>query len=165
VSNRRLRDGTDTDTPGPVPGRRVGQRRMNQQRQEERARTRAAVDRLLAGQPVASDGALTVVALAAEAGVHRMALLKRHADLKNEFYQRVRNETAQTPEIEARLRETVAQLQATIDSQRDELEELRRVVANLTLASAALMQETPTSADIRPSGTLMVQSLSAVTRR
>jgi len=115
---------------------------MNQQRQEERARIRAAVDRLLASQPVASDGALTVVALAAEAGVHRMALLKRHADLKNEFYQRVRNETAQTPEIEARLRETVAQLQATIDSQRDELEELRRVVANLTLASAVLMQET-----------------------
>jgi AcrR family transcriptional regulator len=115
---------------------------MNQQRQEERARIRAAVDRLLAGQPVASDGALTVVALAAEAGVHRMALLKRHADLKNEFYQRVRNETAQTPEIEARLRETVAQLQATIDSQRDELEELRRVVANLTLASAVLMRET-----------------------
>ena len=84
----------------------------------------------------------SVVALAPEAGLHRMALLKRHADLKNEFYQRVRNETAQTPEIEARLRETVAQLQATIDSQRDELEELRRVVANLTLASAVLMQET-----------------------
>ena len=108
----------------------------------QRARIRAAVDRLLAGQPVASDGARTVVALAAGAGVHRMALLKRHADLKNEFCQRVRNETAQTPEIEARLRETVAQLQATIDSQREELVELRRVVANLTLASAVLMQET-----------------------
>jgi len=33
----------------------------------------------------ASGGALTIVVLAAEAGVHRVAVLKRHADLKNEF--------------------------------------------------------------------------------
>jgi transcriptional regulator with XRE-family HTH domain len=36
-------------------------------------RLRAAAGRLLAGQPVASGGALTIVAPAAEAGVHRMA--------------------------------------------------------------------------------------------
>jgi hypothetical protein len=45
---------------------------MNQQHQDERTRIRAAGERLLAGQPVASDGALTVVSPAAEAGVHRM---------------------------------------------------------------------------------------------
>jgi cell division protein FtsB len=111
---------------------------MNQQHQDERIRIRAATERLLAGQPVASDGALTIVALAAEAGVHRMALMKRHADLKNEFYQRVRTETAQEPETETRLRETVTQLKASIASQRAELEELRRLVTNLTLASAVL---------------------------
>lgn len=111
---------------------------MNQQHQDERIRIRAATERLLAGQPVASDGALTIVALAAEAGVHRMALMKRHADLKNEFYQRVRTETAQEPEAETRLREIVTQLKATIASQRAELEELRRLVTNLTLASAVL---------------------------
>ncbi|MER7666695.1 MULTISPECIES: hypothetical protein [unclassified Streptomyces] len=51
------------------------------------------MDRLLAGQPTCSNGNLTAVALAVEADVHRMALQKRHADLKEEFYARVRAET------------------------------------------------------------------------
>jgi hypothetical protein len=36
------------------------------------------------------NGALTVVALAQEADVPRNALTQRHTDLKNEFYQRVK---------------------------------------------------------------------------
>ncbi|WST80147.1 hypothetical protein OG762_40150 [Streptomyces sp. NBC_01136] len=83
---------------------------MNQQHQCERTRIREAMDRLLTGQATASNGSLTVVALAAEADVHRMAIVKRHADLKNEFYERVRNETQQIPETEKRLRETVTKL-------------------------------------------------------
>ncbi|MGW3460586.1 hypothetical protein ACWDE9_13735 [Streptomyces olivaceoviridis] len=79
---------------------------MNHQHQDARTRIRAAIDRFLAGQPTASDGALTIVAVATEAGVHRMALQKRHADLKNEFYDRVRTETKQMPESEMRLRRT-----------------------------------------------------------
>ncbi|MGW0793000.1 hypothetical protein ACWD04_33600 [Streptomyces sp. NPDC002911] len=94
-----------------------------------------------ASQGTASSGSLTVVALAAEAGVHRMALQKRHADLKNEFYERVRNETRQTPETEKRLRETVTRLKKTIANQRADLEELRQLVTRLTLASAVLTQE------------------------
>ena len=66
---------------------------MNQQHEDERSRIRAATDRLLTGQPTCSSGSLTVVALAAEAGVHRVALQKRHADLKEEFYARVRAES------------------------------------------------------------------------
>lgn len=81
---------------------------MNHQHQDER--TVEAMDRLLAGQATASNGSLTVVALAAESGVHRMALQKRHADLKNAFYERVRNETQQVPEPEKQLRATVAKL-------------------------------------------------------
>jgi len=114
---------------------------MNQQHQGERARIRAATDRLLAGQTAASDGALTITALAAEAGVHRMALMKRHVDLKNEFYERVRAETRQVPETEKRLRETVTKLKKTIANQRTEIEELRRQVTRLALASAVLTQE------------------------
>jgi len=114
---------------------------MNQQHQGERARIRAATDRLLAGQPAAYDGALTITALAAEAGVHRMALMKRHVDLKNEFYERVRAETRQVPETEKRLRETVTKLKKTIANQRTEIEELRRQVTRLALASAVLTQE------------------------
>ncbi|MFJ5730799.1 hypothetical protein [Streptomyces paradoxus] len=114
---------------------------MNQQHQDERVRIHEAMDRLLAGQATASNGSLTVVALAAEAGVHHMALLKRHVDLKNVFYERVRNETQQVPEPEKRLRETVTKLKRTIAIQKAEIEELRQLVSRLTLASAVLVQE------------------------
>ncbi len=114
---------------------------MNDQHQDERARIRHAMDRLLAGQATASNGSLTVVALAAEAGVHRMALLRRHTDLKNEFYERVRTETRQVPEPERRLRETVTKLKETVARQKAEIEELRHLVARLTLASAVLIHD------------------------
>ncbi|MFI0225647.1 hypothetical protein [Streptomyces lydicus] len=112
---------------------------MNQQHQDERARIREAMDRLLAGQATASNGSLTIVALAAEADVHRMALLKRHVDLRNEFYERVRTESQQIPESERRLRETVTKLNKTVANQRTEIEELRQLVTRLTLASAVLI--------------------------
>ncbi|MGC4979038.1 hypothetical protein ACLQ2D_40025 [Streptomyces sp. DT199] len=114
---------------------------MNQQHQDERARIRQAMDRLLSGKATASNGSLTVVALAAEAGVHRMALLRRHTDLKNEFYERVRTETRQVPEPERRLRETVSKLKETVARQNAEIEELRQLVTRLTLASAVLTHE------------------------
>lgn len=122
---------------------------MNQQHQDERTRIREAMDRLLAGKAVASNGSLTVVALAAEAGVHRMALMKRHADLKNEFYERVRTQTKQLPESERRLRETVTKLKRTLANKEAELQELRQQVTLLTLASAVLTQKK--EPDIKPS--------------
>lgn len=114
---------------------------MNQQHQDERTRIREAMDRLLAGQATASNGSLTVVALAAEADVHRMALLKRHSDLKNEFYERVRTESRQIPENERRLCETIAKLKKTIANQNAELEGLRRMVTQLALAGVVLTQD------------------------
>ncbi|MEU9619714.1 hypothetical protein [Streptomyces sp. NPDC048155] len=119
---------------------------MTEQHQDERIRIREAMDRLLAGQPTVSNGSLTVTALAVEADVHRMALMKRHADLKNEFYERVRNETQQVPETEKRLRETVTKLRKTIANQKAEIDELRRQVTSLTLASAVLAQQQDSSA-------------------
>ncbi|MEU0726212.1 hypothetical protein [Streptomyces sp. NPDC006140] len=112
---------------------------MNQH-QDERTRIREAMNRLLAGKATASNGSFTAAALAAEAGVHRMALYKRHADLKNEFDERVRKETRQVPETEKQLRATVARLKKTIANQKTELEELRQLVTNLTLASAVLSE-------------------------
>ncbi|WP_344430873.1 hypothetical protein [Streptomyces lavendulocolor] len=102
------------------------------------------MDRLLAGHPTSSDGGLTVVALAAEAGVHRMALMKRHADLKNLFYERIRTETTQTPETERELRQTVARLKQQVKDQRTEIEALRRRNTQLALAAAVLAQTSPT---------------------
>ncbi|MGW0896234.1 hypothetical protein ACWD0G_04440 [Streptomyces goshikiensis] len=112
---------------------------MNDQHQDERARIREAMDRLLTGAAKSSDGSLTAVALAVEAGVHRMALMKRNADLKNEFYERVRTETRQVPEPEKRLRETVTRMKKTIANQKAEIEDLRQQVTRLALASATLI--------------------------
>ncbi|MGW0545694.1 hypothetical protein [Streptomyces altiplanensis] len=120
---------------------------MSQQHQDERTHIREAMDRLLAGKATASNGSLTAAALAAESGIHRMALYKRHADLKNEFHERVRKETAQVPETEKQLRATVAKLKETVANQRAEITELRQLVTSLTLASAVLTtqrQDAPT---------------------
>ncbi|MET8746623.1 hypothetical protein [Streptomyces sp. NPDC004728] len=114
---------------------------MNQH-QNEHARIREAMGRLLAGQATASNGSLTV-----EAGVHRMALMKRHADLKIEFYERIPTETRQTPETEKPLRRTVTRLKSNISNQREEIAELRQLVTNLTLASAVLIQREESAAD------------------
>ncbi|MFF0095288.1 MULTISPECIES: hypothetical protein [Streptomyces] len=121
---------------------------MNPQHPDERTRIREAMDRLLAGQATVSNGSFTTAALAAEAGIHRMALYKRHADLKNEFEERVRTETKQVPETEKQLRATVAKLKKTIANQRAELEELRQLVTHLTLASAVLTQESEPPPDM-----------------
>ena len=50
---------------------------------DERAEIEAAMGRLLDGIPLRSDGMLTVVALAVEAGVKRHALTHKHTDLKD----------------------------------------------------------------------------------
>lgn len=76
---------------------------------DERQRIRAAMDRILNGTPEHSNGALTIVALAVEAGVPRNALTQRHIDLKNEFYEKARARGA-TPDSEQRLRKQVRRL-------------------------------------------------------
>jgi hypothetical protein len=76
---------------------------------DERDRIREAMDRILSGSPLHSNGALTVVALATEAGVPRNALTQRHQDLKNEFYERVRARGG-IPDSEKRLRARVVKL-------------------------------------------------------
>lgn len=48
--------------------------------QDQRARVRRALNRLLAGEATACTGSLTVVAFAAEAGVHRIGLLRHLLD-------------------------------------------------------------------------------------
>ncbi|GGL35503.1 hypothetical protein GCM10010095_21100 [Streptomyces anthocyanicus] len=134
---------------------------MNQQHEDERSRIRTAMDRLLAGQPTCSNGSLTVAALAAEAGVHRMALQKRHADLKEEFYARVRAETHQTPEVERRLRKEVVRLKEALKDSRAAEAESRHRAEQMALAAAVLILRRPDDQDqpapgnvipLRPSG-------------
>jgi len=55
----------------------------------ERHAIREAMTRLLEGQPVRSDGKLTIKSLAEEAGVKRWILTHRHQDLQAEFRDRI----------------------------------------------------------------------------
>src|SRR5438552_18450503 len=107
---------------------------------DERAQIRAAIDRILAGAPERSNGALTVVALALEAGVPRNALTQRHTDLKDEFYQHIRERGADNGD-EARLRATIAKLRQTIANKNRELAQLRADVPALVRAVSQLTLE------------------------
>ncbi|MCO1575534.1 hypothetical protein M8C13_07150 [Crossiella sp. SN42] len=111
---------------------------------DERLRIRVAMARILDGVPERSNGALTVVALAIEAGVPRNALTQRHTDLKAEFYARVAERT-DVSEVETQLRATIARLKQTIANKNTELAQLRadvpalvRVVNQLTLENEQL---------------------------
>ncbi|MGW4101653.1 hypothetical protein [Streptomyces sp. NPDC004976] len=128
---------------------------MNQQHEDERSRIRAAMDRLLAGQHTRSNGGLTVVALAAEAGVHRMALQKRHADLKEEFYARVRAETHQTPEVEVRLRKEVVHLKQALKDSRTAEGKSRHRARQMALAAAVLILREPAGEEQPDSGNVV----------
>ncbi|WP_030848727.1 hypothetical protein [Streptomyces griseus] len=98
---------------------------MSQDRTAERAGIRAATDRLLAGTPLRSDGALTVLSLAAEADVKRHVLTHRHTDLKDEFYARVRAQ-GQVPDSERKLRQ---ELEKTKERLVEVLEENKQLKA------------------------------------
>ncbi|MFH8533327.1 hypothetical protein ACH4GE_33465 [Streptomyces tendae] len=76
---------------------------------DERNRIRAAMDRILGGTPEHSNGALTIVALAAEAQVPRNALTQRHTDLRSEFYDKV-CARGEMPDNEKRLRQQLRRL-------------------------------------------------------
>jgi hypothetical protein len=115
---------------------------------DERTRIRAAMDRILAGVPEQSNGALTVVALAMEAGIPRNALTQRHTDLKSEFYQRIKERGA-VNEDEARLRATIARLRKTIDGKNRELAQLRADVPALVRAVSQLTLENQQLRDAR----------------
>lgn len=102
----------------------------------------------MAGVTERSNGALTVVALAAEAGVPRNALTQRHTDLKDEFYQRIKERGA-VNEDEVRLRATIARLRKTIQSKNAELAQLRADVPALVRAVNQLALENQQLRDSR----------------
>jgi septal ring factor EnvC (AmiA/AmiB activator) len=109
-----------------------------------RNHVRAAIDRLLAGTPLRSDGALTIVALAAEAGIKRHILTHRHTDLKEELYARVRAQN-RIPDSEKRLRDELettqrhlADLLQQSRQQQQTIEALARIVNVLTVENDQL---------------------------
>lgn len=107
---------------------------------DERRLIRDAMDRLLTGQPIRSTGALTVVALAEEAGVKRHLLTHRHPDLKDEFYAKVKAQGT-TPQNELDLRATIAQMKAKLATLKAERDAARTEAATLRRMNNVLMAE------------------------
>lgn len=91
---------------------------------DERDRICAAMDRILQGTAQHSNGALTIVAPAQEAGVPRNALTQRHLDLRNDFYAQVRAR-GQAPDCEIRMRQQIVKLKELRAKDATELAQLR----------------------------------------
>lgn len=105
----------------------------------DRDAIRGAIDRLLAGTPLRSNGSLTIVALADEANVKRHLLTHRHTDLKDEFYARVRAH-GHIPDNERKLRDDltkatdrIKELLAEVNKLRGEKDAFARIINVLEL--------------------------------
>ena len=104
---------------------------------DQRFEIEAAMGRLLDGTPLRSDGKLTIVALAVEAGVKRHVLTHKHTDLRDLFYSRVKAHNAATAN-EAALREQNGELRRRLDNLRAERDEYKQ--ASDALARALNVQ-------------------------
>lgn len=126
---------------------------------DERTSIREAMVRLLAGTPLRSDGALTIVALATEAEVKRHFLTHRHTDLRDEFYAKVRAQ-GRVPESERRLRERLAHTEERLRSARKEIAELKEAneafarIVNVLTVEKAEFRKAPSSRSVIPMKTL-----------
>ncbi len=100
---------------------------------EERAAIAGAMQRLLAGKPLQSSGELTIVTLAAEAGLKRNKLTHKHTDLRD-LFNAERRARLGIPDSELKLREQIDQLKGRVTELRAERDDYR--AANETYARA-----------------------------
>ena len=77
---------------------------------QERRAIREAMERLIDGKTLYSDGKLTIKSLAKEARVKRWLLTHRHTDLQDEFRARIANTNVEPPAIRAVQEEKAAAL-------------------------------------------------------
>ncbi len=100
---------------------------------------RAAMDRLIDGKALHSDGKLTVKSLAEEARVKRWLLTHRHTDLQDEFRARITNTSVEPPAIRALQEEKaeaankVKALTADVTALTGTIHQLERIIQVLAL--------------------------------
>lgn len=105
---------------------------------------RDAMDRLIAGKPLHSDGKLTVQSLANEARIKRWLLTHRHTDLQDEFRARIASTNTEPPILQAlREEKTDAQkrakeLTADIAALTATIHQLERIIQVLALENQQL---------------------------
>ncbi|MDX3832822.1 hypothetical protein [Streptomyces europaeiscabiei] len=128
---------------------------MSTNRTTERDAIQAAMKRLLAGTPTRSTGALTVVQLAAEAGVKRWVLTHKHPDLRKEF-EAAREAVNGIPAAFQTLQAKVDDLEAAnrrLRQHNSELTERNEIYAQvinaLTTELAELRRDRPLPANVR----------------
>ena len=115
----------------------------------ERRLIRDAMGRLLAGEPIRSDGKLTVKSLAAEAGLKRWYLTHKHTDLRDEFYDRVRIQGT-TPAAMTALYEEITALKET---QQQDRAALRETVARMEIHAREIQVLALENAQLREQAT------------
>jgi len=104
----------------------------------ERQKIEAAAGRLLAGKPLRSTGELTVVQLAAEAGLKRWKLTHQHTDLMHSFQAAARQLNGESPLITswrtraAELEESNRQLRARNEELEATVQTYAEVIADLS---------------------------------
>jgi peptidoglycan hydrolase CwlO-like protein len=128
---------------------------MTTHRTAERDAIQAAMQRLLAGTPTRSTGALTVVQLAAEAGVKRWVLTHKHPDLRKEF-EAAQESVNGIPTAFQTIQAKVDDLQAAnrrLRERNNELTERNEIYAQvihaLTTELTALRQDQPLPTNVR----------------
>jgi uncharacterized protein YlxW (UPF0749 family) len=122
---------------------------------QERKEIQAAIERMIAGTPLRSTGELTVVQLAAEAGVKRWKLTHQHVDLMHSFQAAVRQAHAGSPLI-APWRDRVTGLEEDNRSLRQRNTELQATVQAYAEAIADLSTAIESS---QPPGLAPVRAL------
>jgi chromosome segregation ATPase len=119
----------------------------------ERAAIRAAMQRLLDGTPQRSTGALSVLQLAAKAGIKRWLLTHKHTDLADEFRRRVEalgpipsaysnleQQARDAQEANQELRAQNRQLRAQITAYARIIHELHTALANAPAQRLSVVQ-------------------------
>jgi hypothetical protein len=110
---------------------------------DERDEIEKAMNRLVDGTPLRSDGKLTVVSLAVEAGVKRHVLTHKYTDLRDRFYARVKAHNGITAN-QAALHEQNNELRRTLDHMRAERDEYKQAADALARALNVLTIENDT---------------------
>ncbi|CPV54815.1 hypothetical protein [Mycobacteroides abscessus] len=113
---------------------------------DERVRRaiRDAMDRLIDGKPLHSNGKLTIKSLAEEARVKRWLLTHRHTDLQDEFRARLANAAVEPPAIRAVQEEKaeavkkVKSLTADVTALAATIHQLERIIQVLALENQNL---------------------------
>ncbi|MBP2451921.1 hypothetical protein [Mycolicibacterium lutetiense] len=110
---------------------------------------RDAMNRLIAGKALRSDGKLTVKSLAEEARVKRWLLTHRHTDLQDEFRSRIANTDMEPPAIRALSEENAAAtkkvkaLTADVTALTATIHQLERIIQVLALENQQLRSGGP----------------------